>query len=453
MEQKIDRPFAGQCSKRSDHARHLQRPGHLPTGAGTGVRPQLAVPGPRKHAAQGRRFLHHLHGGRPEWWWLRQKDGSIEAYMNQCRHRGMRCAMPTAATPRPSPALPRLGLRPGRRPDLGAPGGAGLPQQARQVPLGHDPGAAHRQLQGPDLRQLGRRGADPGRVHGRHGLVSGRLPGSPGGRHRGPGRHPEVGHRVQLEVRRRTVLQRPVPCALHPRLGHPGAAGQPGNKSDGKPLGEGQTPARCGPMPWGACSCRQWPWQRLLLHEKPDANVWVDGEVSRYFRDTFPEAEQRLGKVRALRLAGHNTLFPTLSWAQRYPDPAHLASPGPNKIEVWAFCIGDRDAPVEVKDALIRSHARGLRSSRLPGAGRFGELCGGAKGAARPQGAATDFCVQMGLGFEERRNDGIPGVTNYTFARNGSPGLLPALGNMMSADSWSEIHALTEANQKETVHG
>lgn len=74
--------------------------------------------------------------------------------------------------------------------------------------------------------------------------------------------------------------------------------------------------------------------------------TWVDGEVSSYYRDTYAEAEQRLGKVRALRLAGHNNIFPTLSWL----NGAHAATlrvwhpRGPDQVEVWAFCITDKAA-------------------------------------------------------------------------------------------------------------
>ena len=42
----------------------------------------------------------------------------------------------------------------------------------------------------------------------------------------------------------------------------------------------------------------------FFFTEKPDANVWVDGAVSSYYRETYAEAEQRLGEVRALRPGG-----------------------------------------------------------------------------------------------------------------------------------------------------
>ncbi|MBO8125143.1 SRPBCC family protein, partial [Klebsiella pneumoniae] len=103
----------------------------------------------------------------------------------------------------------------------------------------------------------------------------------------------------------------------HALFSHASAVQVLGAKDDGseKRLGEGQT-AR--PVWETAKDALQFGQEGhgsgFFFTEQPDANVWVDGEVSRYYRDTFAEAEQRLGTVRALRLAGHNNIFQTLSW-------------------------------------------------------------------------------------------------------------------------------------------
>lgn len=102
----------------------------------------------------------------------------------------------------------------------------------------------------------------------------------------------------------------------HALFSHASAVQVLGAKDDGsdKRLGDGQT-AR--PVWETAKDALQFGGDGhgsgFFFTEKPDANVWVDGEVSSYYRDTYAEAEQRLGKVRALRLAGHNNIFPTLS--------------------------------------------------------------------------------------------------------------------------------------------
>ena len=96
----------------------------------------------------------------------------------------------------------------------------------------------------------------------------------------------------------------------------------------------------------------------FFFTEKPDANVWVDGEVANYFRETYEEVKERLGETRALRLAGHNTMFPTLSWLNGTATLRVWHPRGPNKTEVWAFCICDADAPEDVQAAFERSATR-----------------------------------------------------------------------------------------------
>jgi len=133
----------------------------------------------------------------------------------------------------------------------------------------------------------------------------------------------------------------------------------PRNKADGSPLGEGQTQRSAWANGLGGVQYGdKGHGSAFFFTENADANVWVGGEVSHYFRDTYPEAEERLGKVRALRLAGHNTMFPTLSWLNGTQTLRVWHPRGPNEIEAWVFCIADKAASPEVKEALKQSHAR-----------------------------------------------------------------------------------------------
>ncbi|MFP1453637.1 SRPBCC family protein [Escherichia coli] len=132
-----------------------------------------------------------------------------------------------------------------------------------------------------------------------------------------------------------------------------------GAKDDGsdKRLGDGQTARPVWETAKDALQFGQdGHGSGFFFLEKPDANVWVDGAVSSYYRETYAEAEQRLGEVRALRLAGHNNIFPTLSWLN---GTATLAASGmragPDQVEVWAFCITDKAASDEVKAAFENS--------------------------------------------------------------------------------------------------
>lgn len=386
---------------------------------------------------------------------VRQKDGSIEAYLNQCRHRGMRLCHSDSGNTKAF-TCPYHGWAYGLDGGLTS---VPLEEQAYRNKLDKSRWGMTRVPRIASYKGLifGNWDDEAPTLEEYMGDMAWYLDGFLDRREGGT----EVLGGIQkwvIECNWKFAAEQFCSDQYHAPFTHASAIqvlqASPANKSDGKPLGEGQTPRPVWADALGGVQfAGNGHGSAFFFTEKPDANVWVDGEVSRYFRDTFPEAEQRLGKVRALRLAGHNTLFPTLSWLNGTQTLRIWHPRGPNKIEVWAFCIGDRDAPVEVKDALIRSHARAFGPAGFLEQDDSENWVEVQKVLRGHKARQTDFCVQMGLGFEERRNDGIPGVTNYTFAETAARGFYQHWANMMSADSWSEIHALTEANQKETVHG
>ena len=73
-------------------------------------------------------------------------------------------------------------------------------------------------------------------------------------------------------------------------------------------------------------------------------------EFQDYERQRLPEAEQRLGAIRAWKTIGiHGTVFPNMSvlWAS---GSIRLWMPrGPNKTEIWSWCIVDKAAPTHIK--------------------------------------------------------------------------------------------------------
>lgn len=92
----------------------------------------------------------------------------------------------------------------------------------------------------------------------------------------------------------------------HALFSHASAVQVLGAKDDGsdKRLGDGQTARPVWETAKDALQFGQdGHGSGFFFTEKPDANVWVDGAVSSYYRETYAEAEQRLGEVRALRTA------------------------------------------------------------------------------------------------------------------------------------------------------
>lgn len=226
----------------------------------------------------------------------------------------------------------------------------------------------------------------------------------------------------------------------------------PQNKPDGSPLGDGQTqrPAWANGL-GGVQFAGKGHGSAFFFTENADANVWVGGAVSEYFRETYAEAEARLGKVRALRLAGHNTMFPTLSWLNGTQTLRVWHPRGPNRIEVWVFCIADKAAPAAVKEALKCSHARAFGPAGFLEQDDSENWIEVQKVLRGYKARQASFCMQMGLGFEERRDDGIPGVTNGTFAETAARGFYQHWVELMTGESWSAIEAASAAWEQEVI--
>ncbi|HUA34677.1 MAG TPA: aromatic ring-hydroxylating dioxygenase subunit alpha [Candidatus Binataceae bacterium] len=78
----------------------------------------------------------------------------------------------------------------------------------------------------------------------------------------------------------------------------------------------------------------------------PVAGRWYGGPAR-------AEATERLGEVRGKKIyGGHMTVFPTFSFLPQIQTMRVWHPRGPSEIEVWAWALVERDAPPEVKDAI-----------------------------------------------------------------------------------------------------
>jgi 3-phenylpropionate/trans-cinnamate dioxygenase subunit alpha len=73
-------------------------------------------------------------------------------------------------------------------------------------------------------------------------------------------------------------------------------------------------------------------------------------ELDAYYASIFPEVERRLGPVRARRASPINgTVFPAFSFLNIDRLIRVWHPRGPDKVEAWTWCIVDKAAPPEVK--------------------------------------------------------------------------------------------------------
>ena len=95
----------------------------------------------------------------------------------------------------------------------------------------------------------------------------------------------------------------------------------------------------------------------FYLDNAPDMTSY--GPVAEKYRVESRQAEiERLGETRAVHVRGHNTIFPNFSFLIGTNTFRVWQPRGPGSIEVMAWTLADAEAPAEVKDAMRRNALR-----------------------------------------------------------------------------------------------
>lgn len=178
----------------------------------------------------------------------------------------------------------------------------------------------------------------------------------------------------------------------------------------------------------------------FFWQDQPSSQVWVLPEAQAWQRDSFPQVEARLGTQRAKRFTGHNNLFPTFGFLFSTQSIRVWHPRGPNQIEVWAWVLVDRAAPDTAKEAFKLGAIRAFGPAGMleqDDGENWVEIQKVLKGAVARQ---TKFCVQMGLGHEQRDRNGFKGVTNHVISETAARGLYRQWADLMASDSWEEVY-------------
>lgn len=165
----------------------------------------------------------------------------------------------------------------------------------------------------------------------------------------------------------------------------------------------------------------------------------VGPSVAQYLVESRPRVAARLGQQRTTAVNGaHMTIFPTCSFLPGINTLRVWHPRGPNEIEVWAMAIVDADAPQDVKD----TWGQGITRSFSP-AGMFEQDDGenwievqrvlrGVRARRQP------FNLQMGLG-NEQSDTRFPGPLSYVFSEAAARGLYTRWARMMAGESHAEL--------------
>ena len=183
---------------------------------------------------------------------------------------------------------------------------------------------------------------------------------------------------------------------------------------------------------------------RPANNDNPARNLFPqDPRLTKYREEVQPEIERRFGTFRAKQMnySGVSTLFPNLSIHQPSTMVRLWLPRGPQKTEVWAFQVIDKEASQEMKELFRRD---GILSFGVAGIMEADDadnwnLC--VASAKSIIGRRYLQVLSMGLGTEEEQ-DVLPGVrTRSNVNETGQRALYKRWQEFMDAESWADIPA------------
>jgi 3-phenylpropionate/trans-cinnamate dioxygenase subunit alpha len=156
---------------------------------------------------------------------------------------------------------------------------------------------------------------------------------------------------------------------------------------------------------------------------------------------------RRIGPERAHQVTGHNTIFPNFSWLPLNSTMRVWHPRGPGQIEVWAWTHVPKDAPEHIKADIRRGTQRTFSpagSFETDDGENWTEIQQVLKGWKAREGS---FNIQMGLGHEERDTHGLPGLSNDVLSETAARGFYQHWSDLMAGLSWTDIAALDDARR------
>lgn len=162
------------------------------------------------------------------------------------------------------------------------------------------------------------------------------------------------------------------------------------------------------------------------------------------------KVRERLGSARVDQInAMHMTIFPNLSFLPGIQTLRTWHPKGPDQVEVWALTIVDRDAPDEIKEAyrigVLRTFSAGGILEQDDGE-NWAEIQRVLRGY---KSRSTRFNVEMGKGHARRDHPDFPGTTNYVYAEEAARGLYRHWARMLAADDWDDLARVVSADAAE----
>ena len=163
--------------------------------------------------------------------------------------------------------------------------------------------------------------------------------------------------------------------------------------------------------------------------------------IAQYMNETRDRVHERLGEARARHINGaHMTVFPSLSFLPAINTMRVWHPRGPNEIEIWGLTVVDADAPADVKEAyrlaVLRTFSPGGIFEQDDGENWI-EIQRVLRGHKAKQ---ERWNLQMGLGHHGP-DESFPGMTNYVYGEEAARGFYQRWSRMVAGESWAELEA------------
>jgi 3-phenylpropionate/trans-cinnamate dioxygenase alpha subunit len=151
---------------------------------------------------------------------------------------------------------------------------------------------------------------------------------------------------------------------------------------------------------------------------------------------------ERLGESRARDFILHMTVFPNFSWLGSWNTMRVWHPRGPGQFEVWAWSFVPKGAPAEVRESVAQTSEFGFSPAGVF-EGDDGENWTELQTVLRGWKARhSTFNAQMGLGHDEYDVANYPGRISDCFSETAARGFYTRWKDLMLGRSWEEIAVL-----------
>ena len=175
-----------------------------------------------------------------------------------------------------------------------------------------------------------------------------------------------------------------------------------------------------------------------LSFQKVHGRTTKNGHVyDAFYNANGPEVERRLGSYRAWRISlSNHSLFPNTVLGFRLALPR-----GPLHTEFWHFVLVEKDAPEEMRRALIAGSGNSNGITGLMEQDDQDNWIQMTQSGLSPRGRRVPVHLAMGVGHETSAHPDFPGLVSERYiSENNQRNFYARWQEFMNAERWAGIH-------------